>query len=306
MTTTPGRGYLITEQSHPLSQNLDQLGVEEFIDLCQQEDERALLAVGSQRKQISQAILMISESLRRGGRLFYVGAGTSGRLGVLDAAECPPTFSVSPELIQGIMAGGKEALVKSAEGAEDSSAAGVQAMIDYHITDRDVVMGITAGGTTPFVHGALQQAHILGAKTIFFACVPPEQVPTNYDLEIRPVVGAEILTGSTRLKAGTATKLVLNRISTGVMIQLGKVYQNHMVDVAITNTKLQDRGIRILTDILSIDRLLAWDLLQRSGLNVKTAIVMYHCQTDREEAERILKEHRGHLRRALESKQGLP
>jgi N-acetylmuramic acid 6-phosphate etherase len=299
MTTNSGRGYLITEQSLPLSQDLDQLSIEEFIDLCQQEDEKTLLAVGTQTQQICQGILMISEAIRAGGRLFYVGAGTSGRLGVLDAAECPPTFSVPPELIQGIIAGGKEALVRSAEGAEDSAADGGQAIINHQITDRDVVMGITAGGTTPFVHGALQQASLLGAKTIFFACVPAEQVPTNYDLEIRPVVGAEILTGSTRLKAGTATKLVLNRISTGVMIQLGKVYRNHMVDVAVTNTKLQDRAIRILTDILPIDRLSAWELLQRSGLNVKTAVVMYHYQTDRQSAERILKENDGHLRRSL-------
>ncbi len=299
MTKAESRAHLITEQPNPASQDLDLLTIEEFIDLCQTEDYKMLIAVEREKDRIVQAIRLISTALREGGRLFYVGAGTSGRLGVLDAVECPPTFSTPPELVQGIIAGGRDALIKSAEGLEDDAGAGATAIQAHQITPKDVVMGITAGGTTPFVHGALQQAQSIGAKTIFFACVPPTAVPTTYDLEIRPIVGAEILTGSTRLKAGTATKLVLNRISTGVMIQLGKVYQNRMVDVSITNSKLKDRAIRILTDLLSIDREQAWELLQRSGLNSKTAIVMHHYQIDREEAERLLQRHNGHLRATL-------
>ncbi len=299
MTKAESRAHLITEQPNPASQDLDLLTIEEFIDLCQAEDHKMLLAVEREKDRIVQAIRLISTALREGGRLFYVGAGTSGRLGVLDAVECPPTFSTPPELVQGIMAGGRDALLKSAEGLEDDAGAGAAAIQAHQVMSKDVVMGITAGGTTPFVHGALQQAQSIGAKTIFFACVPPTVLPTTYDLEIRPIVGAEILTGSTRLKAGTATKLVLNRISTGVMIQLGKVYQNRMVDVSITNSKLKDRAIRILTDLLNIDREQAWELLQQSGLNSKTAIVMYHYQIDREEAERLLQRYKGHLRATL-------
>ncbi len=302
MTNAESRAHLITEQPNPASQDLDLLTIEEFIDLCQTEDYKMLIAVEKEKDRIVQAIRLISTALREGGRLFYVGAGTSGRLGVLDAVECPPTFSTPPALVQGIIAGGRDALIKSAEGLEDDAGAGAAAIQAHQVTPKDVVMGITAGGTTPFVHGALQQAQSIGAKTIFFACVPPTAVPTTYDLEIRPIVGAEILTGSTRLKAGTATKLVLNRISTGVMIQLGKVYQNRMVDVSITNSKLKDRAIRILTDLLNIDREQAWELLQRSGLNSKTAIVMHHYQIDREEAERLLQRHNGHLRATLNGK----
>ncbi len=297
--TNEDRSYLTTEQVNPLSLDLDLLSIEDFIDLCQQEDYKTIAAVGTQKAQIATAIRLISEALRQGGRLFYVGAGTSGRLGVLDAAECPPTFCTPPEMIQGIIAGGIDALVRSSEGLEDSYGGGVQAITERSITDRDVVLGITAGGTTPYVHGALETAQKLGAKTIFFTCVP--QIITNYDLEIKPIVGAEILTGSTRLKAGTATKLVLNMISTGVMIQLGRVYQNRMVDVAVTNNKLTDRAVRILTDLLNIDREQGLDLLKRSGMKVKTAIVMHHYQTSRENAEDILKANDGYLRRALNS-----
>ncbi|MCS6958973.1 MAG: N-acetylmuramic acid 6-phosphate etherase [Pseudanabaenaceae cyanobacterium SKYGB_i_bin29] len=295
------RGHLTTEQPHPGSYDLDLLSVEAFLDLCQQEDYKVIAAVGEQKPQIAQAIRLITEAIRAGGRLFYVGAGTSGRLGVLDAAECPPTFCTPPDLIQGIIAGGVEAMVRSSEGLEDDANAGAQAIQAHQVNDRDVVMGITAGGTTPYVHGALTAAQQLGAKTIFFTCVPPSQVPSRYDLDIRPIVGAEILTGSTRLKAGTATKLVLNMISTGVMIQLGKVYGNRMVDVAVTNNKLTDRALRILTDLLAIDRATAFDLLERAGRQVKTAIVMYRCQTDRQTAEAILQKCQGYLRLAIEN-----
>ena len=243
------RGYLLTEQANPHSQNLDRLSALEIVELFNQEDAKAVVAVGIEKEAIAAAITTIAEAISNGGRLFYVGAGTSGRLGVLDAAECPPTFCSDPELIQGILAGGMKAMVRSSEALEDREDDGADAIAERNICDLDVVFGITAGGTTPYVHGALKEAKYRGAKTIFFCCVPPDQFPRQYDIEIRPLVGAEVLTGSTRLKAGTATKLVLNTISTGVMVQLGKVYGNRMIDVSVTNSKLEDRAIRIIRDL---------------------------------------------------------
>jgi N-acetylmuramic acid 6-phosphate etherase len=295
------RGHLLTEQSLTESQNLDSLDLEDFVNLCHQEDRKAVAAVGEVGAEIAAAIALISQRISQGGRLFYIGAGTSGRLGVLDAAECPPTFCSDPETIQGILAGGMSAMIRSSEALEDRAEDGAEAIYAVNLSDRDVVMGITAGGTTPYVHGALQAAQTIGAKTIFFACVPSSQVPTNYDLEIRPLVGAEILTGSTRLKAGTATKLVLNTISTGVMVQLGKVYGNRMVDVAITNSKLRDRGLRIITDLTGMEIEAANILLERSGNRVKLALLMHWRNLDSSEAEAILTQHQGNLRTALDS-----
>lgn len=293
------RGFLLTEQANPRSAHLDCLSPLAMVELFHQEDLKAVQAVAEQKAQIAQAIVMVSSALGAGGRLFYVGAGTSGRLGVLDAAECPPTFCTEPELVQGIIAGGIDALVRSAESAEDSFTAGAQVIQARGVTAKDVVLGITAGGTTPFVHGALQTAQQLGAKTIFFACVPAVQVPAAYDLEIRPLVGAEVLTGSTRLKAGTATKLVLNMISTGAMVQLGKVYGNRMVDVAITNHKLYDRALRILTDLTGCDRATAEQVLARAGKKTKVALLMLKMGCDRQRAENLLQQNQGNLRRAL-------
>ena len=295
------RGHLLTEQPNPHSQNLDQLEVLELVELFNREDALAVAAIESEKVQIAKAIELITNALKHGGRLFYVGAGTSGRLGVLDAAECPPTFCTPPELIQGIIAGGKDALVRSSEALEDRETDGAESIAQYGIDDRDVVFGITAGGTTPYVHGALQAAQKLGAITIFFACVPKAQFPTNYDLEIRPLVGPEILAGSTRLKAGTATKLVLNTISTGVMVQLGKVYGNRMVDVAITNSKLLDRALKILTDLTGLDRPSAADLLERSGKQVKLALLMHWSGLDSIEAAALLQTNHGHLKRSIDT-----
>jgi len=295
------RGHLLTEQPNPHSQNLDQLEVLELVELFNREDALAVAAIESEKVQIAKAIELITNALKHGGRLFYVGAGTSGRLGVLDAAECPPTFCTPPELIQGIIAGGKDALVRSSEALEDRETDGAESIVQYGINDRDVVFGITAGGTTPYVHGALQAAQKLGAITIFFACVPKAQFPTNYDLEIRPLVGPEILAGSTRLKAGTATKLVLNTISTGVMVQLGKVYGNRMVDVAITNSKLLDRALKILTDLTGLDRPSAADLLERSGKQVKLALLMHWSGLDSIEAAALLQTNHGHLKRSIDT-----
>ncbi|MEO0408077.1 MAG: N-acetylmuramic acid 6-phosphate etherase [Cyanobacteria bacterium P01_A01_bin.135] len=294
-----GRGHLLTEQVNPNSQDLDQLTPLECVDLFTQEDQRVIAAVAAAREAIARAVELAAEALRQGGRLFYVGAGTSGRLGVLDAAECPPTFCTPPELVQGILAGGKAALVRSSEGLEDRSEDGAAAIAEANVSASDMVIGITAGGTTPYVHGALGAARDRGAATGFIACVPPEQVPVQVDADMRLLVGPELLAGSTRLKAGTATKLVLNMISTGVMVQLGKVYGNRMVDVAVTNTKLYDRALRILRDLTDLDGAAATALLEKSDRRVKLALLMHWAGVSAEEGERRLAAHRGNLRQAV-------
>jgi N-acetylmuramic acid 6-phosphate etherase len=296
------RGHLLTEQVNPNSQNLDQLTALELVDLFNHEDARTIAAVAEARETLAAAIDCTTEALRRGGRLFYVGAGTSGRLGVLDAAECPPTFCTPPELVQGIIAGGAGALVRSSEGLEDQAADGAQTIADHRVTNLDVVVGITAGGTTPYVHGALKAARQRGAKTIFIACVPVDQVQAAADVDIRLLVGAEVLAGSTRLKAGTATKLALNILSTSVMVRLGKVYGNRMVDVAVTNQKLHDRALRILQDLTDLSRTAAADLLERSDRQVKLALLMHWTGVDAAAGRQLLAEHQGNLRQALQGR----
>jgi N-acetylmuramic acid 6-phosphate etherase len=293
------RGYLLTEQANPKSQHLDQLTTLELVDLFNQEDAQTLVAIAQAREQLARAIDLAAKALRQGGRLFYIGAGTSGRLGVLDAAECPPTFCSDPEQVQGIIAGGAGALVRSSEGLEDRPADGAAAIAQRHITVLDVVVGITAGGTTPYVHGALQAARQRGATTVFLACVPNDQVSAQVDVDIRLLVGPEVLAGSTRLKAGTATKLALNILSTGVMVQLGKVYGNRMVDVAVTNKKLHDRALRILQDLTGLDRDAAGQLLEQSDRSVKLALLMHWTGLKKEEGDRLLADHQGNLRKAV-------
>lgn len=295
----PERGHLLTEQPNPNSQNLDQLSSLALVDLFNQEDAKTIAAIAAAREPLAVAIDTIATALAQGGRLFYIGAGTSGRLGVLDAAECPPTFCTPPELVQGIIAGGPAALVRSAEGLEDDADAGASAIAHHAITARDVVVGITAGGTTPYVLGALRAAQQRGATTIFIACVPATQVPVQADIDIRLLVGPEVLAGSTRLKAGTATKLALNILSTGTMVKLGKVYGNRMIDVAVTNQKLHDRALRILSDLTDLDREAANQLLDRSGQSVKLALLMHWTGLDPEAATALLTTHNGHLRAAL-------
>lgn len=298
------RGHLLTEQVNPNSQNLDKLSSLELVELFNKEDESAIAAVAAAKTQLAEAIERTAQALRHGGRLFYIGAGTSGRLGVLDAAECPPTFCSPPELVQGIIAGGAAALVRSSEDLEDRSEDGEAAISQRQITELDVVVGITAGGTTPFVHGALQAARRRGATTIFMACVPADQVSAEAaDIDIRLLVGAEVLAGSTRLKAGTATKLALNILSTGVMVQLGKVYGNRMVDVAVTNKKLRDRALRMLQDLTDLNREAAGILLEQSGKSVKLALLMHWTGLSREVGDRLLAEHHGNLRAAIDSYQ---
>ena len=293
------RGHLLTEQINPQSQNLDQLSPLALVDLFNQEDAQTLAAIAAARESLAQAITITAEALKQGGRLFYIGAGTSGRLGVLDAAECPPTFCTPPELVQAIIAGGAGALVKSSEGLEDLAEDGAQAMVERGITARDVVVGITAGGTTPYVQGALQAAQGLGAKTIFMACVPEAQVPFAADVNIRLLTGPEILAGSTRLKAGTATKMALNILSTGVMVQLGKVYGNRMVDVAVTNRKLEDRALRMIADLAQVSREQAQSLLAKGKHRVKLALLMHWARLDCEGSQQLLDQSQGNLRQAL-------
>jgi N-acetylmuramic acid 6-phosphate etherase len=298
------RGHLLTEQANPNSQNLDQLSALELVDLFNQEDAEVLKAIAGARLPLADAITRTAVALRHGGRLFYIGAGTSGRLGVLDAAECPPTFCTDPELVQGIIAGGAGALVRSSEDLEDRAEDGASAIAHRHVTELDVVVGITAGGTTPYVQGALQAARQRGATTIFMACVPVEQVSIPVDIDIRLLVGPEVLAGSTRLKAGTVTKLALNTLSTGVMVQLGKVYGNRMVDVAVTNTKLHDRALRIICDLTELSREAAGYLLERSGRKVKLALLMHWTGLDQAAGDRLLADHHGNLREAVSSFQG--
>jgi len=282
------RGHLLTEQNNPNSLHLDQLSSLEIVELFNREDAKTLQAINDTREQIAAAIDLTSVALKQGGRLFYVGAGTSGRLGVLDAAECPPTFCTPPSLVQGIIAGGEKALVESSEGLEDRQEDGARAIVERGVNHKDVVCGITAGGTTPYVHGALEEAQNQGAKTIFLACVSEKEVSVNVDVEIRLLVGAEVLAGSTRLKAGTATKMALNILSTGVMVKLGKVYGNRMVDVAVTNQKLRDRALRILQDLTPLSREEASILLEKSGNRVKVALLMQWKGLSAAEAEAVI------------------
>lgn len=300
------RGHLLTEQINPHSANLDQLTALELVDLFNREDAQVLAAIAAVRQPLAQAIELTVAALRRGGRLIYVGAGTSGRLGVLDAAECPPTFCTPPELVQGIIAGGVEALVRSSEALEDRAEEGAAAIADREVDQRDVVCGISAGGTTPFVQGALQAARARGATTLFLACVPTDQVDVEVDVDLRLLVGPEILAGSTRLKAGTATKLALNILSTGTMVQLGKVYGNRMVDVSVTNQKLRDRALRIICDLTELDRESAAQLLEKSGNQVKLALLLHWTGVEPEAGVALLAQHQGNLRQAIASQRATP
>ena len=300
MNNLPSRGHLLTEQINARSGHLDSLSSLEIVDLFNQEDYKTIEAIAQARIPLAKTIDVTASAWQRGGRLFYVGAGTSGRLGVLDAAECPPTFCTPPELVQGILAGGTAALVKSSEALEDRSEDGARAIGDCRVTEKDVVIGITAGGTTPFVHGALREAKSRGAIAVAISCVNAEQAPIPADINIRLLVGAEILAGSTRLKAGTVTKMALNIISTGAMVRYGKVYGNRMIDVAVTNNKLHDRALRIICDLTELDRESARELLEKSQKKVKLALLMHWTGLDAAAATALLDRHQGGLRSLLE------
>jgi N-acetylmuramic acid 6-phosphate etherase len=294
------RGHLLTEQVNAESQNLDQMSPLEIVDLFNREDEKVLAAIAGARESLALALEKTAAALRQGGRLFYIGAGTSGRLGVLDAAECPPTFCTPPELVQGILAGGAPALLRSSEALEDRSEDGAAAITEHNITPKDVLVGITAGGTTPYVQGALEAARAQGSTTIFIACVHSEQVPIEVDVDIRLLVGPELLAGSTRLKAGTVTKMALNILSTGTMVLLGKVYGNRMVDVAVTNQKLYGRAVRMIQDLTDLGREEAVALLEKSDRRVKLALLMHWTGLDAVAGEQQLANCQGNLRQAMQ------
>ena len=302
MANLTSRGHLLTEQINPESQNLDTMTALEIVELFNREDAKTIKAIADAKEPLAKAIDAGSNALSQGGRLFYIGAGTSGRLGVLDAAECPPTFCTPPEMVQGILAGGAAALVKSSESLEDRPEDGASAIVERQVNDTDIVVGITAGGTTPYVHGALKAAKEQGATTVAIACVPADQVPIDADIDIRLLSGPEVLAGSTRLKAGTVTKMALNIISTGIMVKLGKVYGNRMIDVSVTNSKLEDRAIRIICDLTECDRDRAAELLTQSKQKVKLALLMEWTGLDAEAGERLLTQNNGNLRQAINSK----
>ena len=286
----------LTEQRNPRSSRIDELDALGIVDLINAEDGMVAAAVGEEREVIARAIELAEAAFRAGGRLIYVGAGTSGRLGVLDAAEMPPTFGTDPEMVRGIIAGGYEALVRAREGAEDRSEDGEAAIDEIEVSADDFVLGIATSGTTPYVHAALARAHERGAKTGFLLCTrPSKELLEGHDVVIAPLVGPEVITGSTRMKAGTATKLVLNTITTGAMVRLGKVYGNLMVDLQVTCEKLQDRGERILSETLGLERPAAVSLLARAQGHVKVALVMGHLDVGRDEAKRRLEDVAGAL-----------
>lgn len=293
------RSKLTTEQRNPRSSDIDSMSSLQIVDVINAEDTLVADAVTSQRKHIAAAIDLITDRFRQGGRLFYVGAGTSGRLGVLDASECPPTFGTRPSMVQGIIAGGRGALVKSVEGAEDHASDGAAAIDAKKITKCDTVVGIAASGLTPYVMGALKQAKSLGAATVMVSCNPKIKLPVKVDVTINPVVGPEVVTGSTRMKAGTATKLVLNALTTGSMIRMGKVYGNLMVDLKATCAKLHDRSQRIIMELTGLSRKQATKLLAAANGELKPAIVMHFRGVAKPVAGKILKELNDSLRDAI-------
>lgn len=289
-----------TERRNPRTASIDLVSALELVDLINAEDRIVPDAVATQREQVARAITLAENAFRSGGRLFYIGAGTSGRLGVLDASECPPTFGTPPDMVQGIIAGGPAALTRSQEGAEDVAENGALEMDERGIGSSDFVVGIAASGTTPYVHAALRRAKELGASTAIVSCSPPPAaVVEGVDVAIIPIVGAEVVTGSTRLKAGTATKLVLNSITTGAMIRLGKTYGNLMVDMKATNNKLTDRAERIVIEVCGVSRADARSLLDDAGRSVKLAIVMQKLGLNRDGAMQALESAGGVIRRAI-------
>jgi N-acetylmuramic acid 6-phosphate etherase len=289
-----------TERRNPRTVGIDVASARDIVDLLHAEDRLVPEAVHAAADDIAATIDLVTDALRAGGRLLYVGAGTSGRLGMLDASECPPTFGTPPELVGAIVAGGAEALVRSREGAEDDRDAGAAAIDAHGVSGRDVVVGIAASGTTPYVHAALERAHALGAATALVTCAdPPASLAALCRRVIAVRVGPEAITGSTRLKAGTATKLVLNALTTGAMVRLGKTYGNLMVDLQALSAKLHDRGERIVMEVCGVDRARARATIAAAGGSVKLAIVMTRRGVDAAAARRLLEETGGVIRRVI-------
>lgn len=287
---------MLTEDRNPKTSNIDAMSTLQILTTINEEDQLVALAIQKKLAEIARAVDVITHQLDLGGRLFYVGAGTSGRLGILDAVECVPTFGTPPELVQGIMAGGIEAFTRAVEGAEDDTNAAIDDLQVHQVTSRDVIVGIAASGRTPYVIASLEYAQAHAIPTIAIACNDPSPILDVADYPIGIPVGSEIIAGSTRMKAGTAQKMILNMLSTATMIKLGKVYGNLMVDVQITNEKLRQRAIHIITQLTQRTPEQASQLLIASGNHVKTAIVMHHRNVSQQEARQLLDAHKGYLR----------
>lgn len=293
-------GSLVSESRNPQTMDLDALSTLEMVTRFNEQDARVAQAVKATLPEVAQAVDAAADALRAGGRIIYMGAGTSGRLGVLDASECPPTFGVPHGLVVGLIAGGPGALLKAVEGAEDDPQLGEEDLKALNLTARDLVVGLAASGRTPYVIGGLQYARAAGCKTVAISCNPASPIAREADIAISPVVGPEALTGSTRLKSGTAQKLVLNMISTGAMVKFGKVYQNLMVDMKATNVKLVDRACRMVMEATGVAREEAQAVLEQTGYEVKPAILMVLTGLDAPAAEARLAAHNGFLRAALQ------
>jgi N-acetylmuramic acid 6-phosphate etherase len=291
--------HLLTEERNPASMRIDLETTEGMLRIINQEDQKVAIAVAAEIPQIAKAVEIVTEAFRVGGRLFYVGAGTSGRLGILDASECPPTFNMSHEMVQGVMAGGMKAAVKPVEASEDSEPAGASALKKRRLTAQDVVAGIAASGRTPYTLGAMKYAKSIGARVLSITCNPNSKMSALADVSIAPVPGPEVVTGSTRMKAGTAQKLVLNMITTASMIKLGYVYSNLMIHVQMKNEKLRERGRRIIMSAAGTDYAIADRALQRAQGDIKIAIVMLKQKVTRKEALRRLRQSHMNLRAAL-------
>lgn len=300
--SVPELEKLISEGRNPRTLNLDVLSTDEIVRAINAEDGEAARAVAREVPSIAQAVDRIVAAFADGGRLIYIGAGTSGRLGVLDASECPPTFSVPRGMVIGLIAGGPEALTNSIEGAEDSPEEGAADLKAISLDSKDVVVGIAVSGRTPYVVGALDYARKTGAVTVALSCNPQSEIAAIADISIAPVVGPEVLTGSTRMKSGTAQKMVLNMLSTASMVRIGKVYENLMVDVSVSNAKLRVRAVRIISEAAGVDAAAAEKLLSETGNNVKLSILMALTGLDVEEGRKLLDANKGVLRDAINHK----
>ena len=292
---------LTTESRNEDTLNIDKVSTLDMVKIINNEDKKVAAAVEAELPKIAEAIDEIVKGMHKGGRLIYIGAGTSGRLGILDASECPPTYGVSEDLVQGVIAGGKEAIFRAKEGAEDSKELAVEDLKNRNLNENDVVVGLAASGRTPYVIGALEYANEIGAVTVSITCNKDSEVSKVAKISTAPVVGAEVVTGSTRLKSGTAQKLVLNMLSTGAMIKLGKVYGNLMVDVRATNEKLVERAKKIVCEATGVEREKAENILKETDFDVKLSIFMILSNLNKDDAKKILDENKGYIAQALKA-----
>lgn len=292
---------LTTESRNQNTLDIDKVSTLEMVKKINDEDKKVAIAVEAELPKIAEAIDGIVNRMHKGGRLIYIGAGTSGRLGILDASECPPTYGVSEELVQGLIAGGKEAIFRAKEGAEDSKELAVEDLKNKSLNENDIVVGLAASGRTPYVIGGLEYGNEIGALTVSITCNANSEVAKAAKISIAPVVGPEVVTGSTRLKSGTAQKLVLNMLSTGTMIKLGKVYGNLMVDVRATNEKLVERAKRIVCEATGITREESEKILEETNFDVKLSIFMILSKLNKDESKKVLDENKGYIAEALKS-----